>query len=383
MSSRFLCKTLLACGLASVAPAEVLYVSSFGSDQVHRYDPTTGAFIDTFIAAGAGGLDQPHGVLDLGDEVLVSSAGTNQVLRYDRQTGAPLGEFIGPASGLDYPVSLVIGPDENLYVASQLSDEVLRYDAETGALIDTFVAAGAGGLSGPSGMAFGPDGRLYVAGRFSGSVVAYDGATGAFDEVIADTDDELQAGATFGLAFGANGDLYFASNNTLFRYELATAAYVGFANPGFPIGVEPSPNDPNGGVVVATGNNLRLMDGSSDTLGPPLLGPGGTLVTLNFFHYSRFATVDLPGDYNGNGVVDAADYTAWRDATESGATLPNDTTPADVAPEDYGVWSDAYGDSASEAAAVPEPASASLVAMAAGFGLLSLKSTRGNCTTQK
>ncbi|CAN0355908.1 unnamed protein product, partial [Ectocarpus sp. 4 AP-2014] len=108
--------------------------------------------------------------------------------------------------------SLVVGPDENLYVASQLSDEVLRYDSQTGQLIDAFITAGSGGLSGPSGIAFGPDGRLYVSGRYGGNVIAYDGTTGAFDEVIADAGDGLSTGTTFGLAFGENGDLYFASN---------------------------------------------------------------------------------------------------------------------------------------------------------------------------
>src|SRR5690606_7317594 len=31
---------------------------------------------------------------------------------------------------------------------------------------------------------------------------------------------------------------------------------------------------------------------------------------------------DLPGDYNDDGQVDAADFTVWRNAMETGATLP-------------------------------------------------------------
>lgn len=354
--------TLLLGSCAAVASAEVLYVSSFGSDEVFRFNPATGAFIDTFITAGSGGLNQPHGVLDRGGDVLVSSAITDQVLRYDRQTGAPLGELIGPDSGLDCPVSLVVGPDENLYVASQLTDEVLRYDGQTGELIDAFVTAGSGGLSGPSGIAFGPDGRLYVSGRFGGSVIAYDGQTGAFDEVIADSSDGLATGSTFGLAFGGNGDLYFASNSTLFRYDLQANAIAATAGTGFPIGVEPAPGDPSGGVFVATSNNLRRMDGVTDTLDAAFLGPGASFSTLNFFHFSRFATVDLPGDYNGDGSVDAADYTTWRDAMGSGTPLDNDTTPGGVATEDYAVWAENYSAVSVASNAVPEPSALLIVA---------------------
>jgi hypothetical protein len=47
----------------------------------------------------------------------------------------------------------------------------------------------------------------------------------------------------------------------------------------------------------------------------------------------------LPGDYNGNGTVDAADYVLWR----NGGPLQNDTTPASVGPEDYDVWRANFG----------------------------------------
>ena len=35
----------------------------------------------------------------------------------------------------------------------------------------------------------------------------------------------------------------------------------------------------------------------------------------------------LPGDYNQNGVVDAADYVLWRKNNNTAITLPNDSTP--------------------------------------------------------
>lgn len=341
--------------------ADVLYVSSYSTDKVLRFDPLTGAYIDTFVAASAGtGLSLPHGILDRGTDVLVASAGNDRVLRYDRTGGSLLGEFIGPGSGIDYPVAMIEGPDGGLYVSSQLSDEVLRFDMTTGALLGAFVTAGSGGLDGPSGLAFGPDGRLYVASRFSGAVLAYDGVTGAFDEIIADANDGLGAGVTFGLAFGGNGDLYFASSGAVFRYEIATQSLVASAATGFPIGVATDPHNPAGGVIVATEDNLRRMDGVTNALSVPLLGPGATINTLNFFHYSRFVTVDLPGDFNADGVVDAADYTTWRDALADGVELANDPTPG-VSASDYETWAGNYGailSPTTSAVIVPEPLSA-------------------------
>ena len=68
----------------------------------------------------------------------------------------------------------------------------------------------------------------------------------------------------------------------------------------------------------------------------------------------------LPGDYNGNGIVDAADYTVWRDHLGQSVTLPNDTTPGSVTQADYDVWKSNFGNHSGSGSgasgAVPEPA---------------------------
>ena len=87
----------------------------------------------------------------------------------------------------------------------------------------------------------------------------------------------------------------------------------------------------------------------------------------------------LPGDYNGNGIVDAADYTVWRNGLGTTYTLA-----------DYDVWKAHFGMSAgigsgSGAAlpsaallspTVPEPASAWLTLM--GIGFACIKSRRSH-----
>ncbi|MEQ8848884.1 hypothetical protein [Botrimarina sp.] len=79
------------------------------------------------------------------------------------------------------------------------------------------------------------------------------------------------------------------------------------------------------------------------------------------------SVVSLAGDYNSDGVVDAPDYTVWRDALGTGATLPNDVTPGSVTQSDYDVWSGAYG--SSSAAAAPEPAAVLMVLACALAGV--------------
>ena len=49
--------------------------------------------------------------------------------------------------------------------------------------------------------------------------------------------------------------------------------------------------------------------------------------------------VPLPGDYNEDNVVDAADYAVWRKSYLRAVTLPNeDATPGIVTIDDYNVW---------------------------------------------
>jgi T5SS/PEP-CTERM-associated repeat protein/autotransporter-associated beta strand protein len=102
----------------------------------------------------------------------------------------------------------------------------------------------------------------------------------------------------------------------------------------------------------------------------------------------------LPGDYNGNGVVDAADYTVWRDTLgQSGFGLAADGDGDDmIDQDDYDLWVANFGMTAGSGAGsgpagvpptratVPEPASATLIAMAS---LLLLSCGRLGCRDNK
>ena len=58
---------------------------------------------------------------------------------------------------------------------------------------------------------------------------------------------------------------------------------------------------------------------------------------------SPIPNLGLAGDYNGNNVIDAADYTVWRDAIGGPATLVNDPTPGTVDDTDYQYWKSHFG----------------------------------------
>lgn len=86
----------------------------------------------------------------------------------------------------------------------------------------------------------------------------------------------------------------------------------------------------------------------------------GTAGSANYTLTSLVAPPGVAGDYNNNGVVDAADYVLYR----NGGPLQNEgTTPGSVTADDYTYWRSRFGSVAGSgaglgAAAVPEPTTA-------------------------
>ncbi len=91
----------------------------------------------------------------------------------------------------------------------------------------------------------------------------------------------------------------------------------------------------------------------------------GVLSTALGAHASALylLTAVFPGDFNDDGVVDAADYVVWRDHLGQAESLPNDTTPG-VTTDDYNVWKAHFGETAANAASaagVPEPSTQAML----------------------
>jgi endonuclease I len=98
----------------------------------------------------------------------------------------------------------------------------------------------------------------------------------------------------------------------------------------------------------------------------------------------QIAPAVLAGDYDNNGVVDAADYVTWRKSLAAGTSLPhNETATVGVTDQqDYDVWRQNFGATGSgsgsslnsTAGSVPEPASTALLVIAlTGMHLVSMR----------
>jgi autotransporter-associated beta strand protein len=90
-------------------------------------------------------------------------------------------------------------------------------------------------------------------------------------------------------------------------------------------------------------------------------------------------SVILNGDYNHNGVVDAADYVVWRDTLGSTTSLAADgNNDGSIDASDYDIWKANFGHTASggAGAGVPEPATVWL-ALSAGAAMFCLRRRGG------
>ena len=76
-------------------------------------------------------------------------------------------------------------------------------------------------------------------------------------------------------------------------------------------------------------------------------GPGSVIPRLAYIEINSFTPPALAGDFNGNGEVDAADYTVWRDSLGANVATPymgadgNGNGVIDQA--DYDVWLANFG----------------------------------------
>jgi T5SS/PEP-CTERM-associated repeat protein len=122
------------------------------------------------------------------------------------------------------------------------------------------------------------------------------------------------------------------------------------------------------GLAPAAGQSFDVLDwgsisGTFDAINLPTLGGGLTWNTSQLYSSGllSIAAAGLPGDYNGNGVVDGADYVVWRKG------LGTTYTQAD-----YNLWRSHFGQTGSGSDtgvnAIPESATVALLAIpAAGW----------------
>ncbi len=131
--------------------------------------------------------------------------------------------------------------------------------------------------------------------------------------------------------------------------------------------------DPASGWTLTSADSISNMHWITGRGGFDPDGPGPLAA------YTRRFTLQLseplPGDYNADFVVDAADYTYWRDHLDQMLSLtgesPTATTPGYVDAEDYEFWKLHFGASLNSGPAsshsIPEPSTWLLAILAASL----------------
>jgi streptogramin lyase len=306
--------------LAGPAEAQTQFlVSDYDSNKIVRFEWPSYQPVDHFVGNGLSPLKRATTmVIGPGGDLFVTSSVTNEVLKYDGTTGKYLGSFV---SGLGAPGQILWGPDGNLYIANFNTDSVLRYNS-AGQFIDVFVAPGLGGLDAPQGIVFTNGGDLLVSSYNNDKVLRYNGTTGAFKEEVNLTG--LGVDGPFFLSKGTDGSVYVPcrlSNKVIKIDPQGVAAKF----------IEPAQGHPDGPLQVATDPEGRLLVTCYDTrvvvryeeqFGQ-LLGVVVPLGTGGLGNAAGILFLPPPdegcrADFDENGVLDLFDFLSFVNVFNAG-----------------------------------------------------------------
>jgi hypothetical protein len=377
----------------SVGGAELLVADRL-NNSVYRFSES-GELLNTVLADGEN-LNQPSGMALSPDRsrLYVSSFQNSRVMRYDYDpmTGTATNPAIfaeGFADGIAAPGGIALGDKgQTIYVANLGGTGVARFNADGSSAGAPLQLPSSGGNSFAqfSGLAWGPSGELLVA-AFQDFPAGTSGAIASWQ--VGAPQMELAVGPSNSLngvsGLFADGDQLYASGlfaSNVQRFDLTT----GLADPSFLIEGIPFPQSivaaPDGnGLLVGV---LGFEDGEGDIVRYDL---DGELVEFwaspgmgGFEEPTVMVVVPdvLPADFNGDGRVDALDYTVWRNTLGSTTDLRADANgDLKIDADDYLAWKEGFGGSSTAALAtplhaVPEPAGVglllfTLIAAARGF----------------
>jgi uncharacterized repeat protein (TIGR03803 family) len=202
-------------------------------------------------------------------------------------------------------------------------------------------------------------GTTYVGGASGfGTVFKVAAGTNTFTNLHS-FDDVHGSNSRAGLMIDASGNLYGTTQydafnyGTIFKMAAGTNAFTVLKLFDGTAGIEPYGNL----IADAAGN---------------LYGTTYTGGTHGYGVVFMLAAPAIPGDYNSNGVIDAADYVVWRKTLgQTGANLPADGSHNNqVDSADYSVWRARFGNTSGSGAGtvaattIPEPKPLPLLGLA-------------------
>jgi streptogramin lyase len=342
---------VLAGMIASAARADVLYVST----ELRDVDKITSAAAVSVFAS-----EPPFPAGAYPDGLAFDSLGN----LYATDPNKRLINMITPSGTVSlfktlatssFPAGLAIDGSDNLYVQTPNSDISKITPAGT---LSHYATLPTG--TDPAGLAFDSSGNLYVADGNNNRIhkITPSGTVSLFASLPAGTLPE-------GLAFDGIGNLYEAGLDNLVHKITAGGAVSLFATlPNSPASEAVGLAFDSSGNLYAAGLSGEISkiasDGTVSHFATATTSALYIAVTDDAGHPLAVPPATLLGDYNRNGVVDAADYTVWRDGLGS---VYNQA--------DYAIWINNFGahtDSGSGAtAAVPEPSTGTLLLVAAAL----------------
>lgn len=169
-------------------PDGLLYVSSFGTNQIKRYN-SAGQFVDNYAAT-----PKPHGLSFYDRDLVVANQAANTVTRFGLVSWTS-----PPRAGRNYQA--VVIRNGRLFVSfnSSAGGGVEEFDPNSGTSMGDFIPTGRG-IWDAQGFGWGPDGTLYVTSSNNQRIYRFD-ATGQSLGFF------TTAGQPLGLRFNANGEL--------------------------------------------------------------------------------------------------------------------------------------------------------------------------------
>jgi subtilisin-like proprotein convertase family protein len=306
-------------GMAIHPSSTSLFVSSQANSEVLRYDAVSGSFVSVFVGSGQGGLVSPTDVaFGPGNNLYVTSFATNQVMRYDGGTGANNpgtgnpGAVFATGSGLTGPRALTFSPDNaRLFVTSFNSatntSQILVFDANAGGFQSVFASNATSPLNDPRGLFVDQASNSLFVTNSNNEILRYDLTTGAYKEMIVPVGGITANAAGWNGAAGivinpADGMLYVNSTNTnsVLRYASTPAMINGTLTGGGGANF----TAPGGGAAP-----IILMDNHTDAAGNARVGIG-VRGGANLGIYTGFPFVDVGTTFDDHVPTNITDPVA-------------------------------------------------------------------------
>ncbi|TWT74491.1 Serine/threonine-protein kinase PknD [Posidoniimonas polymericola] len=333
----------------TLSPGDIIITEFF--DGWHKIDPVTHQVTELpFVKSSSDYLAvDPAGTIYFASD-------TDEVSRVDWASNAT---SLVPSAGLQFIDGLVVEPSGSLLISED--DSISRLNPANGQTTEV----SRGNLFGPAGIAQGQDGRVFFTEFFNDLWELSSTSIGRSSVPTPDLDSPSL------LTVQPSGDLIVLNiDNQLLRIDPDTGATGLFSTdlPTFPIALAV---EADGDVLMTSTDGVFRFDGVTGTRS---LVAEGTFFSPKGIVVIPTPADPEPGDFDGNGSIDAADYAAWQNQYGAPAGSADANADGTVNAADYTVWRDAVSAAPTAVASTaPEPSSFLLLILA---GSLAMKSRR-------